>query len=405
MQNVLIGRQPIFDRNFQVTAYELLFKAAEDVGRNEDAHMTAQVLVGAVMDIGLERLAGSLKVYINVSASFLLHGAEAAALLEPGRVGIEVLGSVPYNERTVAAVKRLKAHGFSITLDDRFYTARQEASLVEQADIIKIDLNKADDLLAKVRELRKYPARLLAENVESYEQYEMARNLNFDYFQGHFFCKPDVVEGRKMPDSKLAILRALQQVMTAEAISDIQDVIKQDVSLSYRLLKYINSAAFGMSREIESIEQALALLGLNNIRRWLSLLSLSALGENKPLELMRVSLFRARFLEGLAQLRKEKETGDDFLLGMFSVLDALLDVEMKDALEDVYLPEGVRRGLLDPDSDMGARLQLVRALEDADWEAVNAWCHSGKAVSLTDLTRIHGEALAWSDKQVGAIGF
>ena len=255
-----------------------------------------------------------------------------------------------------------------------------------------------------MRALRKYPAKLLAEKVETYEQFEQVKMLNFDYVQGYFFRKPEIIEGRKLPDSKLAILQALQKVMTAEAVNEIHDVVKQDVSLSYRLLKYINSVSFGMKRKVESIEQALALLGLSNIRRWLSLLSLATLGEHKSSELIKTALMRGHFLESIAKERNEIEAGDDFLLGMFSVLDALLDMDMKSSLDDLYLPSGVREGLLDPSCDMGKKLTMCIALEQGDWHHVESWSNSGKAIRISDVTRFHAEAIAWADAQVSALG-
>ncbi|MDX8396642.1 MAG: HDOD domain-containing protein [Mariprofundaceae bacterium] len=402
MEDIYIGRQPIFDRQFKVVAYELLCRMPENVKAGSGERMTAQVLVNTLMDYGLEKLAGDKMVYVNVSTAFLLGDVDPLSLLSPERLGVEVLEDVPVTDGVIEACKKLKEEGYTLLLDDVVFAPHLEP-LVELADIIKVDLPGVDDLALEVRKLRKYSAKLLAEKVETYEEQELCRSLNFDLFQGYFFSKPQVVEGKKLPESKLAILRALQQVMTAEAISDIQDVIKQDVSLSYRLLKYINSAAFGMSREISSIEQALALLGLKNIRRWLSLLSLAALGDNKPNELMKMSLLRARLLENISSLLKEDETGDSFLLGMFSVLDALLDMPMEKALDDVYLPENVRDGLLKPESMMGQKLAMAQAVEQSDFSAVETWCHEGKDVSISDFMEAHVEAMAWADAQMGAI--
>ncbi|RMF46131.1 MAG: HDOD domain-containing protein, partial [Deltaproteobacteria bacterium] len=274
---------------------------------------------------------------------------------------------------------------------------------LEHADIVKLDIQGVENLTEEVRALRRHKVRLLAEKVETYEQYEQCKELNFDLFQGNFFRRPDVVEGRKLPESKLAILRALQQVLTAEALDELHDVVKQDVGLSYRLLKYINSAAFGLRQEVASIEQAMSLLGLNKLRRWLSLLALTSLGDGKPTELVKTALYRAHFLESLAGLLGERETGDDFLLGMFSVLDALLDQPMEQALEDLSLPGEVRQALLDDSAPMAHKLKLVLALDAGDWEAVNAWCLKHPRVKVTDLTRAQVEAMAWADAQMSAL--
>ena len=400
MQDIFIARQPIFDREYKLASYELLFRNHNQQQTNE--HMTAQVIASALLDIGLDKLAGGYKININAPASLLLSDLEILHSLPPNQVGIEILETVPATGAIIAACKKLKDKGFTILLDDVVYAPHLKP-LIELADIIKVDLPQVKNLAEEVRILRQYPVKILAEKVETYEQFEQVKALNFDYVQGYFFSKPEIIQGRKIADSKLSVLRALQQVMTAQAISDIHDVIKHDVSLSYRLMKYINSASFGLKQTIESIEQALALLGLNNIRRWLSVLALATLGQNKTSELLKTALIRAYILEKIAEQRNEKEVGDDFLLGMFSILDALLDVDMKQALQDLHLPTGVREGLLDSSTSMGQKLTMCKALEQGNWGDVEKWTLSGKRIEITCVTRIYIEAIAWSDAQVSQI--
>ncbi len=402
MQDLLIARQPVFNRQHKLTSYELLFRSHAGSNDISDDHMTAQVIVSALMDIGLDKLSGGQRVNINSSVSFLQSDLDMLSMLPPEMIGIEILETVPVNADTISACKKLKDKGFTILLDDVVY-APQLSPLIELADIIKVDLPRVPNLAEEVRHLRQYPVKILAEKVETLAQYEQVKLLDFDYTQGFFFSKPEIIQGRKLPDSKLAILRALHQVMTAQAVSDIHDVIKQDVSLSYRLLKYINSVSFGMKRQIESIEQALALLGLDNIQRWLSLLSLATLGEKKPTELIKMALVRGHFLEHLAKHRQEVESGDDFLLGLFSILDSLLDVEMADALDGLYLPAGVREGLLNPKSEMGKKLGMCIALEHGDWQHIMNWSDQGRVIRMQSITLYHTQALTWADAQVAAI--
>jgi len=403
MQQVLVGRQPIFDRDYQVCAYELLFRPhGEQKFGDDGARMTANVVISALIDIGLDKVAGNHLVYLNADKEFLLSETPVSDLLPPDRVAIEVLESVPATPETLAAVKALKAKGYTMLLDDVIRAADIEL-FMPFVDIVKLDIQMIDNLAEEVRSLRKYKVKLLAEKVETYEQYEQCKALNFDLYQGYFFCKPDIVEGKKLPESKLAILRALQKVLTAEALDEIHDVVKQDVGLSYRLLRYINSAAFGLRREVQSIEQAMSLLGLNKLKRWLSLLSLAALGDNKPAELVRTALYRGKILESVAGLLGEMETGDDFLLGMFSVLDALLDQPMEKALNDLSLPTPVREALLADSAPMTHKLKLVKALDVGDWDAVSAWCQKHPRVKVTDLTRVQVEAMAWADELMTAL--
>jgi len=400
MQDIFIGRQAIFDRNYNVTSYELLFRQGNNTSLRNDDHKTAKVLSNALIDMGLDKISGDKKVHINASPTFIL--SDLSELLPASKVGIEVSDPTTITSDIIDACKTLKEKGYELILDDIVYEPTLEP-LIELADIIKIDISNVDDLTSEVRKLRQYNVQLLASKVESYADYETAQNLGFNYFQGFFFCKPDVVQGKTMPESKINILRALQKVLTASVVGEINDVIKQDVSLSYRLLKYINSAAFGMQREIESIEQALVLLGLNNARRWLSLLSLASLGEGKPLELMRTALYRGHLLESIANGLQEETTGDDFLLGMFSVLDALLDQPMQEAITDMALPKPVRDALLHNDAAMSYKLNVVCALEAAAWDDVARWGEQYRALKMTDLMVLHTEALAWSDAQINAI--
>jgi len=400
MQDIFIGRQAIFDRNYQVTSYELLFRQGSNTRLRNDDYKTAKVLASALIDLGLDKISGEKKVHINASPTFIL--SDLTELLPATTVGIEVSDPKTVNDDIIAACKTLKEKNYDLILDDMVYDPHLEA-LFELADVIKIDITGTHDLTSEVRKLRQHNVQLLASKVETYEDYEKAQRLGFDYFQGFFFCKPEIVQGKTMPESKIHILRALQKVLTANVVTDINDVIKQDVSLSYRLLKYINSAAFGMQREIESIEQALVLLGLNNARRWLSLLSLASLGEGKPLELMRTSLYRGHLLESIAKALHEDETGDDFLLGMFSVLDALLDQPMQEAIQDMALPTPVRDALLDDKADMSYKLNVVRALESGAWDDVASWSEQYRALKVAELMALHTEALTWSDTQINAI--
>ncbi|OIQ01076.1 MAG: hypothetical protein AUK35_00490 [Zetaproteobacteria bacterium CG2_30_46_52] len=399
MQDVLIARQPIFDRDLNLVSYELLFRNTNKNQQQSADNMTAQVMVTALMDIGIEKLADGKRVTINATESLLLGNIGLLDVLPPDLVGIEVLEDVEVSSAIIQSCLGLQARGFKIYMDDVVY-APHLIPLLEIADVIKVDLPLTKNLAEDVRILRKFKGKLLAEKVETLEEYELVKALDFDFVQGYFFSKPEIVQGRKLADSKLAILRATQKIMRANAISDIHDVIKQDVSLSYRLLKYINSAAFGLRSPVKSIEQALSLLGLNNIRRWISLLSLATLGENKSTELFKISLFRAQFLELLAKARHKQQSEDDFLLGMFSILDALLDISMEQALESLFLPPKIQQGLTEPTSDMGQRLGLCKSLESGDIDAVQAWQETHQDIAISKVFEINNQAMFWADTQV-----
>ncbi len=397
--DIMIGRQPIFDRDFKVVAYEILYRGVET---GVDTKKTAEAMISTMIDIGLEHVAGSLPVLFNVDRTFLLNETELMQALPPEQVYVEILESVPDDPEVLAACRSLKEKGYRLALDD--VTSIEHArAFADYVDIIKIDWKRAEDPAAILKEFRRHDVRFLAEKVESFEDVEAARALNVDLYQGYFFCKPDTVSGSKPPESKMAILRAMQEAMRATSIDALFDVVRQDVTLSYRLLKYINSAAFGLRREIASIEQALSLLGLNNIRRWLTLLAMTSLAENKPQELIRQALWRARFLESLARQLGETIVDDDFMMGLFSILDALLDQSMQDSLQEISLADHVYNGLIDLSSPMGQKLALSFAIEQGDWDFIKSFSEDGRRIAYTDLTRLQAEAIGWADEQMVAL--
>jgi len=397
---ILIGRQPIFDRDYNVIAYEMLFRGE---AQGSGAEMTSQVMVNAVMDIGLENIAGALPVFFNIDESFLLHETGLSQALPQQQVVLEVLEHVNPSPAVLAACRNLKDAGYTLALDD-VISVEHAQPFVDLIDIIKVDwIEVEEDPANIIRAFRHKNVKFLAEKIDSYEEAEKAKTLGFDLYQGYFYCKPDTVSGTKPPESRISVLRAMQQAMTATSIDEMFDVVKQDVTLSYRLLKYINSAAFALRREVQSIEQALSLLGLNNIRRWLTLLTMTSLAENKPKELIRQALWRARFLEMLAREMGDKAIEDDFLTGLFSILDALLDCSMQESLVEISLAEHIYDGLIDANSAMGEKLAVAKALETGDWDVIKTFSDDGKRIKYTELTRLQTESMHWADQQMAAL--
>jgi len=395
MEHYYVGRQPILDRQYKTVAYELLFRPADtmrDTFSNEE--MTAQVLVGGLMDLGVDKLSGNLPVYIKVSRDILLDGM----VLEfpPDILGVQLPSDMDMDDEILAACREMRGQGRSIMLNG-FPDLPEKEALLHVVDSVKLDMQSNADLSGIAEQLRPHSLRLVAGKVENKEDHERAMNMGCANFQGYFFCKPEVVEGKTLPDSKLAVLQAMRQVMTAEAIADVEEIIRHDVTLSYRLLKYINSAAFGMRRKIESVQQALSLLGLANIQQWLSVMLLATVGSEKPLELIKVTLLRGRVLENIADLHDPKRKADYFILGLFSLLDTLLGIPMEDALDKLCLPGDIREGLLDPESPKGKVLALVEALENDDWGLVDEYCR-GMGIKCGDLVSIYTKAMHWVDE-------
>lgn len=395
MEHYYVGRQPILDRQYKTVAYELLFRTG-DAAQNaaSDEEMTAQVLVGGLMDLGIGKLSGNLPVYVKASRDILLNGMLSE--FPPEILGIQLSPDMDSDDEILAVCRDMRGQGRSIMLNGFPDTPEKEA-LLDVADSIKLDMQNGADLAGIAAQSRAHSLHMVAGKVETLEDHERAMGLGCTSFQGYFFCEPQVVEGKTLPDSKLSVLQAMHQVMTAEAISDVEEIILRDVTLSYRLLKYINSAAFGMRRKIESVKQALSLLGLANIQQWLSVMLLAAVGAEKPQELMKTTLLRGRILEGIAELREPGRKADYFILGLFSLLDTLLGVPLKDALEKLYLPDDIREGLLSPESAKGKLLGLVKALENDDWGLIDECCRS-LGIKCGDLVGIYNKAIHWVDE-------
>ncbi len=400
MEHYYVGRQPILDRQYKTVAYELLFRTAKPARNNvSDEEMTAQVLVGGLMDLGVGRLSGNLPVYIKASRGILLNGMLSE--FPPEILGIQLPPDMDSDDEVLLVCREMRQQGRSLMLNG-FPESPEKEALLHVVDSVKLDMQSNADFSGIMARSRTHSLHLVAGKVETMEDHERATSMGCSRFQGHFFCKPQVVEGKTLPDSKLSMLQAMRQVMTAKAISDVEEIILHDVTLSYRLLKYINSAAFGMRRKIESVQQALSLLGLTNIQQWLSVMLLASMGSEKPRELMKITLLRGRVLEGIAELREPDRKADYFILGLFSLLDALLGISIQDALENLYLPEDIREGLIDPESAKGKILGLAKALENDDWALLDEACRN-MGINCGDLASIYTRALHWVDEYMQMI--
>ncbi len=391
MGNFYVGRQPILDRQYKTIAYRLMFEQATDDGdKLSQTEKSAQLLVHGLMDIGLQEISNNLPVYIPATRELLVRGAVSE--FPHDLLGVELDADMPADDEVLAVCASLRQQGYQLMLNGVRDTLDYEM-LLEVVDSVLIDI-RDDNLTAKIQPVRPRVKQLIAGHVDTQEEHERATGLGCGGFQGYFFCRPQIVEGRQLPKSSLGIMQALQEVMSAEAISDVEGVIVRDVTLSYRLLKHINSAAFGLRSSVESVRQALGLLGLANIRQWLSVLLLAEAGQDKPLELVRVAMLRGKILEGIAELRKPERKADYFLLGLFSVIDAILGVSMEDALAKLTLPEDLYQGLMASENEYGRLLQLVRSIEQGEWKQVDA-LGRGFGLCCGDLMGIHSRALHW----------
>jgi EAL and modified HD-GYP domain-containing signal transduction protein len=394
MDDVYIGRQPIYDRDLKVAAYELLFRHDPDVNRvsqHVDGDLaTSQVLVHTFMEIGLDRVVGDYPAFINMTRTLLL--AADALPFPRERVVLEVLEDIEIDPPLVAAARALAKDGFVLALDDFIYRAAARP-LLRLARYIKLDILAMDRRTVQrhVTELRRWPVQLIAEKVENADALEFCRGLGFDLFQGFFFCRPHIVRGRRIPANRLAILRLLARLSDpAVETKELETLIGQDVSLSYRLLRLINSAYFGFPRTVDSVRQAVVYLGLRRIKSWVGLIVMSGI-DDKPQELLISALIRARMSELLTSHLGLSNPDSAFTVGLFSLLDAMLDMTMGEILEQLPLTDELRKALDGHEGAYGRLLTYVLAYERGEWDRVKCSQLPTRVASEAYL-----DAIAWA---------
>jgi c-di-GMP phosphodiesterase len=386
MPDVFVARQPIFDAAQELAGYELLFRGGnENVAVFSDHdEATSTVVVNAFTELGLDRVAGPHRAWINVSRDFVVR--EMAHALPPDRVVLELLEDQVVDDALLSSIDELRFSGFTVALDD-FSWDEQRVPLLERVDYVKVELlgRERDAVKADVARLRAYPAAILAEKVETHEDYEFCAELGIGLFQGYFFCKPEVMSARGVAPNRLALLQLLAALQNPRIeFGRLETLIARDVALSYRLLRYINSAFFGLRCEVSSIGRALTLLGLDNLKRW-STLTVFAGVDDKPRELIVTALVRARFCE-LAGSAFNCENPDRlFTLGLFSVVDALMDAPMEEVLRSIPFPPAMTEALVNGAGPKGEVLAAARE------------CERGAFPSL-QLARLHLDALDWATR-------
>jgi EAL and modified HD-GYP domain-containing signal transduction protein len=371
-EKIFLARQPIFDKSIHVFGYELLFRDSDTDSTNvqDNDSATQSTLINALVEFGLNDLIGSYKGFINLGPQHIFGDFPFTEYRD--RLVLEILESIPVDASLVRAATKLKSLGYTLALDDVFVRPETEL-LFPIVDIVKIDLSliPASDLARQVAVLRKYPnVRILAEKVETQETYKQCHDLGCEYFQGYFFARPKVVTGKRIPEGRVAVLRLIAELQNPNvSVAEIERLIKQDASLSYKLLKYINSAMTGVAQQISNVRQAITLLGLSRIRVLATMLGL-AHGNEKPHELLVTALVRARTCELAATRLRLADPSSLFVVGLFSLLDAMLDQPLDLLMKQLPLAEPIRQAILSHQGDMGKILREVIAFERGDWSSL-----------------------------------
>jgi c-di-GMP-related signal transduction protein len=395
-----LGRQPILDRGWNVAGYELLFRSstANFSDATDDVTATSQVIVNAVLGVGLDRLLGGKPAFIKFDRTLLL--GDWTTLLTPDKVVIEILESVLPDHEVFSVCQKLQEQGYALALHGGLDDERTEA-FAPFVDILKVDFQQTSPAIQEtiVRRYQKLKLRIVAEKVETEAEFRRASQLGCDYFQGFFFASPTVMQTARVPASQMSGLRLMTLIQHEELdFGAIEELIRHDISFSHSLLSYLNSAAFHWADRIESVRQGLLLLGSEETRKWVSMASLSSLGQNRPPVLMAQVLMRGRFCEVIAGAAKlPLGNSDPFLAGMFSLLDAILQRPLQWILDELKIGQTIRKALLGTGGDedpLSLVLKIVKAYEIADFQTVDA---AARVIRLSPeaLSTCYLESLAW----------
>ncbi|MCU1339398.1 MAG: diguanylate phosphodiesterase [Bryobacterales bacterium] len=399
---VFVARQPIFDRNRKVWGYELLFRSSASAMHfdgSDASSATRQVISNSMLSIGFDKLLRGKQACINFGRDMLLH--EWYSTLPKECTVIELTEDIEPDPEVLAAVSRMRKEGYRIALDD-FRPGPRMDSLIDLANMIKLEMHTPKPQQeVMLRDFQARGIRMLSEKVETDSDFRWALRAGYDYFQGNFFARPVVMQGTQIPALKLHCLRMIQEAHRPELdFTRLAALISQDVALSYKLMRYANSAHFGRQSRVHSIHRALVVLGEYGIRKWISIAALPAIAEEKPGELITQSLVRGRFCELLAQATGEGVEDQAFLVGLFSLLDALLDRPLEDALDELGLAarlDSVLRGQAPEECVLNTIYNLVRRYEMADWDEVERL--AGRLGTPAELVgAAYREALPWADE-------
>ncbi|OED44607.1 hypothetical protein AB833_01035 [Chromatiales bacterium (ex Bugula neritina AB1)] len=398
MKQFFIGRQPILNSSGETIAYELLFRSSRENAYDPTVSgdsATSQVLINAVEEMGLDKLVGDKLAFVNLTNRFL-EQPELLDFLPHDRVVLEILESVELNEAVFSGVEALRKSNFTLALDD-YCSSDSLVELLPFARYVKYDISDySQDELCRIAERRKgeYP-KLLAECVETLEEFTVLRDAGWDYFQGYFFSRPEVLSGKSIPANKGTLLQLLAQLNdNSVKFDDIASIMSREVSLGIRALRYVNSPLTGLLQEVTSIKQAVVLLGRETIRHWVTMLLVADLND-KPVELVKMALIRGRFCQLVARVEGLEDENACFTAGLLSLVDVMMNQEMESVLDSISATQELRGILLGHKGRASELIEAVKIIEDVNYK-------SGLAVEIGDaMNDAYIEAIQWAEQTAG----
>ena len=396
----LLARQPIFNTKMKVVAYELLCRSSNinQANFSNGDEASSRVLLNTFTELSIEKVVGKHLAFINFTRNLL----QTPPPFDREQLVIEVLEGQRVDAAMLHSLKVLREQNYTIALDD-FVLTPETQSLIPYADIIKLDVLQLSQpqLMEHINFLKPFGIQLVAEKVETYEMLEFCKNAGFDLFQGYFLARPQIISGRKLSDNKQLVLQLLSALHDPDVqIEKIEKLIARDTVLSFKLLRLVNSAAFGLARRIDSLKQAIMLLGINKIKNWVNILAMSNLG-NKPHELSVAALTRARMCEMIASNMPGKQKQDGFFtVGLLSTLDAFMDMPLISLLNSISLSEHINDAILDKVGDEGKVLEIVIHYEQGEWEKIDWIYLIQQGITPDNVAQIYIDTLEWVDTTI-----
>lgn len=400
--DIFLGRQPIVDRAQQLHGFELLFRSsmANHAMVTDDVAATSTVIVNTLSEFGIENVLGGFTGFINCDARFLM--SDAISLLPADKVVLELLENTVSNDEVQRRCLQLKALGFRLALDDFQGANDHNRALLPMMDIIKVDINglSTAELDAVSRDVRTLNAIRLAEKVETSAEFTHCCDLGYHLFQGYHFSRPEMVSGRRLSPSHVALVRLLAMIEQDADIRQIEDVFKQHPALSVNLLRLANSAAMGQRQPLRSVANAIVVLGRRQLQRWLLLLMLatSELGQASRPALLHLAATRGKLMELLMLADRPAMADSAFLAGIVSVMDALLGQPMQQVVDALGLADDMRGALITRNGPIGQLLNLTEALEGDNDRPVQAYLDADPTRAARKLNQSQGQALEWANR-------
>jgi EAL and modified HD-GYP domain-containing signal transduction protein len=374
MKDIFLGRQAIYDRDGELYAYELLYRSADLdnaglIALLDGDGATSEVLLNTFMEIGLERIAGKARIFVNLTRNLI--SCDHPLVQQKDRVVMELLENIPVDDKLIKEVACLSKMGVTLALDDYIFDPVWDP-LLPQVQIVKLEIPalSMEQIRQELPKLRQHNLTVLAEKIESREEYEALHEMGIDLFQGFYFSRPDLIGAQRLEENQAVVLRLLSELNHPDTeIEQIESLVSQDAGLSYKTLRYINSAAIGMPRKIDSIGQAVVYMGLRRIRAWVNLLVMAGLKDQLEDHYL-MGLVRAHLCEQLLQ-QTQPDNNSGFLIGLFSTLDLLLKRPLKEILQDLSLSEEVSSALLEGRGIAGQALRCTLQVERGEWHRID----------------------------------